>query len=391
VFRGNLASAHFGAGVLVHRCEASFDECVFEGNQARKGGGGLDNNGGVCNLARCVFKGNSAGDEGGGIDSYGELSVVRCTLHGNASGRFGGGLYATSRPALWVHQSRFTANGSDHGGAIAVYDGPAHLTNITLVGNSASDGRAITLLEGAEVEVNNSILWNGGGEISLSDPEQQASVRYSDVFGGFEGPGNLDAVPYFVRPPDDGGDGWGDDPDTPGVDEGANDDLGDLHLRYWSECIDSGDNEAIGGSKTDLDGNPRVVNDVVDMGAYEFQGARILQVRIDVRPGNDVDPIKIGSRGVLPIAILSSASFDALTIDPSTILVAGAGVAVRGNGRHYLTVERDVDGDGLVDLVVHVETAGVEVEANSAKIVLTGQTYDDVAIFGRDFVTTVGR
>jgi hypothetical protein len=59
----------------------------------------------------------------------------------------------------------------------------------------------------------------------------------------------------------------------------------DYHLATGSPCIDAGDNTAVPGDiTTDLDGNPRFVDDpdtvdtgygdppVVDMGAYEFQG-----------------------------------------------------------------------------------------------------------------------
>ncbi len=48
------------------------------------------------------------------------------------------------------------------------------------------------------------------------------------------GPGNIDVDPLFVIEPNDGGDGWGNfiDPSTADlVDEGANDDYGDLHLK----------------------------------------------------------------------------------------------------------------------------------------------------------------
>jgi hypothetical protein len=47
---------------------------------------------------------------------------------------------------------------------------------------------------------------------------------------------------------------------------------GDYHLQSGSPCIDVGDNSLVpAGTSTDLDGNPRIQNGTVDMGAYEFQ------------------------------------------------------------------------------------------------------------------------
>ncbi len=83
--------------------------------------------------------------------------------------------------------------------------------------------------------------------------------------GGFIGDGNIDADPLFVDP------------------EG---DEANLRLLAGSPCIDAADNTAVPpGVETDLDGNPRFIEDpdtpdtgnpdginpIVDMGAYEFQ------------------------------------------------------------------------------------------------------------------------
>jgi hypothetical protein len=46
---------------------------------------------------------------------------------------------------------------------------------------------------------------------------------------------------------------------------------GDLRLQSNSPCINAGDNAFVSGP-TDLDGNPRIVGGMVDLGAYEYQG-----------------------------------------------------------------------------------------------------------------------
>ncbi|MEW6606240.1 MAG: right-handed parallel beta-helix repeat-containing protein [bacterium] len=46
----------------------------------------------------------------------------------------------------------------------------------------------------------------------------------------------------------------------------------DFHLGSFSLCIDAGTNTAPGIQEKDKDGNPRIVNGIVDIGAYEYQG-----------------------------------------------------------------------------------------------------------------------
>jgi uncharacterized repeat protein (TIGR01451 family) len=48
---------------------------------------------------------------------------------------------------------------------------------------------------------------------------------------------------------------------------------GNYHLKETSPCIDKGSSTVLpAGITTDKDNNPRIVNDIVDMGAYEYQG-----------------------------------------------------------------------------------------------------------------------
>lgn len=71
-----------------------------------------------------------------------------------------------------------------------------------------------------------------------------------------------------------------------------------------------------------------------------------ITVTIDIKPGSYPNSINLGSNGNVPVAIFSTEDFDATTVDPLTITLAGAEVRIRGRGdssRYY----QDVDGDGL--------------------------------------------
>ncbi|NIN12133.1 MAG: hypothetical protein GTN78_24670, partial [Gemmatimonadales bacterium] len=91
---------------------------------------------------------------------------------------------------------------------------------------------------------------------------------------------------------------------------------------------------------------------------WDYSSACPRPVDIDIKPGSDPNSINLGSNGSVPVAIFSTADFDATTVDPSTVILADAAVKVRGKGTPMAAAE-DVNGDGLLDLVVHVETSGL--------------------------------
>lgn len=111
-------------------------------------------------------------------------------------------------------------------------------------------------------------------------------------------------------------------------------------------------------------------------------------VTIDVRPGSFPNSINLGSNGTIPVAILSTADFNAMTVDAASVTLAGAEVVVKGNGTPMATAE-DVNADGLLDLVVHVFTSGLALAAGDVEAVLEGETYDGIAIRGSDGVRIV--
>jgi len=107
-----------------------------------------------------------------------------------------------------------------------------------------------------------------------------------------------------------------------------------------------------------------------------------IEVEIDVKPGSYPNSINLGSKGVVPVAVLTTDDFDASTIDPNTVSFAGA-LLVRW-------VECDVDSDGDLDMLFHFKTQELEeLDKDSTEAILTGETWDGIPIKGTDTVNIV--
>ena len=111
-------------------------------------------------------------------------------------------------------------------------------------------------------------------------------------------------------------------------------------------------------------------------------------VPIDIKPGEYPNTINLGSNGVVPVAILSTLIFDATQVDPLTVTLASAPVALRGKGTP-MAVIKDVNQDGLLDLLVHVETEALQLSETDTEAILLGQTFGGEHVVGRDSVRIV--
>ena len=89
---------------------------------------------------------------------------------------------------------------------------------------------------------------------------------------------------------------------------------------------------------------------------------------IDIKPGSYPNSINLQSRGVVSVAVLTTDSFDATTVDPVTVTFADAS-PVRWS-------TEDVDGDGDLDLVFKFKTQELNLDENSTDGILQGQTFD---------------
>ncbi|MFC1861256.1 S8 family serine peptidase [Chloroflexota bacterium] len=215
-------SAEYGAGMYNNNSSPTVTNCTFSGNSATYHGGGIYNWNSSPAVTNCTFSGNSATYNGGGMYNYNSSpTVTNCTFSGNSATYYGGGMYNHSSSSPTV-------------------------TNCTFSGNSAAYNGGGMYNINSSPTVTNCILWDGGDEIynSSSTPV----VTYCDIQGGYTGTGNIDADPLFVNPAAD-----------------------DYHLQPTSPCINAGDNSAIPGwLTTDFEGDPRIADGVVDMGADEY-------------------------------------------------------------------------------------------------------------------------
>ena len=115
----------------------------------------------------------------------------------------------------------------------------------------------------------------------------------------------------------------------------------------------------------------------------------VLPVDIDIRPCTYPNYIVPNSWGLIPVAVFSDEDFDATTIDPATVDLAGAGVAYLRLFNLYIAiaVEMDVNCDGLTDLVFGIENSEIDPDQIiDGYAYLVGSTYDGQEIEGSDEV-----
>jgi len=116
-------------------------------------------------------------------------------------------------------------------------------------------------------------------------------------------------------------------------------------------------------------------------GVQIFLAAPAQDVIIDIKPGSDQNSINLKSKGVVPVAILTTDNFDAATVDPATVELAGASPV-----RWKL---EDVDNDGYDDMILHFRTQDLDLEQDSTDAMLTAELLTEEAVFGTDEVRIV--
>lgn len=118
----------------------------------------------------------------------------------------------------------------------------------------------------------------------------------------------------------------------------------------------------------------------------------VIEVSVDIKPGSFPNSINPDSKGVIPVAILTTSTeagepvtFDATTVDARTVRFGPDGATMVHKNAHL----EDVDDDGDIDMVLHFKAKETGIKAGDTEATLTGETVEGRKIRGTDSVRTV--
>ena len=89
---------------------------------------------------------------------------------------------------------------------------------------------------------------------------------------------------------------------------------------------------------------------------------------------------------MIPVVILTTETFDATTVNPTTVRFGATGTEAAS----LQSALEDVDGDGNIDLILHFKTQDTGIQCGKTSASLTGQTFNGRAIEGSNSIVTVG-
>lgn len=279
-------SAYYSGGGAY---QSTLFNCTLSGNVATfYGGGGVE----ASTLYGCILSNNFGGQVGGGADVS---TLNNCSLIANVS-YYGGAEYnSTNVNSLIVSNTAYV-----YGGGVYF----STLSNCVLSGNSAGNsggGAYFGTLLNCLITGNSAASDGGGAEYSWVNNCTVVGNSAGSIGGGVYYNCNVyNSIVYFNTAPY--GNNWYDNSvtfdnscTTPSPGTGANNISsapifvdaanGNYRLSPGSPGIDGGDTLFVQGA-VDLDGNPRIIEGTVDMGAYETPNPPV----IDVQPASQTVP-----------------------------------------------------------------------------------------------------
>ena len=320
---GNSSSEYgltYGGGIFISDASPQIMNCIIKNNYAPGYGGGLAINGllASANIIECTIQNNSADNFGGGVfmgDCNADAQIVNSIITGNTitcncdfnGGGGGVNLYHAAKLVNCLIANNSAPNAQIGGGGVYCDWGDYYgsqgifVTGCTIVNNTALNwGGTANVIDGGEFR--NCILWgntNTAGDTTNYDGSSFINCSTSPLPAGT---GNISSNPDFINPA-----------------------AGNFRLANGSPCIDAGDN-SFNTQMLDLDGNPRISNNLIDMGAYENGTGTGVTVQI----GSGTD-----ATGTLPINSCYSFNYSQQIYLGSEITSGGASKGLISKVRFY--------------------------------------------------------
>ena len=380
-FSGNSANS-LGGGMYNDNSSPTLTDCTFTGNTADRGGG-MYNHSSSPRVTNCTFAGNSANDAdygcGGGMENYyySSPTVTNCTFTGNSAhadysggGGMSNGYYSNptvTNCILWANSATET------GDEIYNYSSDPNFMYCDIAGSGGSGGwdSLFGTDGGGNIDVDPMFVDPNGADGVIGTEDDDLRLQPSSPCIDTGNPNQTLYVAASVI------DEWhwavvepiqlnklGINPITIVVhngfdgiyDEGFDYDIiNQGSATYLMLHIFGGaypDFTTLDGSElfrvdydylinfdTDLDGNPRIVNDIIDMGAYEFNHIpiadagddrevyacidSIAEVTLDGSDSNDIDGDELSYYWSW---MIDDQVYDANGVNPTIELPAGGHV-----------------------------------------------------------------
>ncbi|MEO9013117.1 MAG: T9SS type A sorting domain-containing protein [Ginsengibacter sp.] len=392
---------NYGGGIFNGQSSPILNNLIINENYGEYGGGNSNTGHSSPSLTNMNFSSNHSYAGGAILNDVSSIPIlVNVTIKGNKADKSGGGIFnGTSSPIL----TNVTLSGNTAllGGGIYNFFSSPVLTNVTMAGNEANMGGGIYNTYYSFTKVRNSIIYGNSDGIYLQDLNGSfTTIPFSLVQGytnSIDNSINGNKDPLFVNQL------------SPGLSTG-----GDYRLQNkTSPAYNRGSNifynpglmPDLSPITIDLDGNARIQQGVVDLGAYElnpvksayriiyvttagsgdFTGSSWANASNDLQKAmDDTDVLQVWvAKGTYKPKYSSKNGSDANPDDRNNAFILKDGVRVYGGflGNETLLTQRD--STGITNPTILSGDLGTSAKTdNSYNVVIVSDLVDSTELNG---------